>query len=149
MKIILLFILLSVASSASAQTAEDSVKAVVNQLFEGMKASDPAMIRGVFADSAILQSIGNTKDNRTVVRDEKVSEFADQISKLPKGAADERIKFDVVKIDGALAIVWAPYEFWYNGQFSHCGADSFQLVRLNGKWKIQYLIDTRRRDCGH
>lgn len=41
-------------------------------------------------------------------------------------------------------MVWAPYQFYYKGKFSHCGADSFQLVRINGKWKIQYLVDTRR-----
>jgi len=51
----------------------------------------------------------------------------------------------VVKIDGPLAIVWTPYKFYFNGKFSHCGVNSFQLVRFNGVWKIQYLIDTRRR----
>ncbi|HEY4150385.1 MAG TPA: hypothetical protein VGM41_15710, partial [Chitinophagaceae bacterium] len=60
---------------------------------------------------------------------------------------DERIQFETIRIDGALAIVWAPYQFFYNGKLNHCGADSFQLVRSNGKWKIQYLIDTRRKDC--
>ena len=36
--------------------------------------------------------------------------------------------------------------FYYKGQFLHCGVDSWQLVRLNGVWKIQYLIDTRRKE---
>ncbi|MFT2543406.1 hypothetical protein ACMWP9_36050, partial [Escherichia coli] len=64
---------------------------------------------------------------------------------IPKNMADERIVFDVVKIDADLAIVWTPYQFYRNGTFSHCGVNSFQLVRLNGRWKIQYLIDTRRK----
>ncbi|HNA01067.1 MAG TPA: hypothetical protein PLN49_09415, partial [Ferruginibacter sp.] len=64
---------------------------------------------------------------------------------LPKDAADERITFDVVRVDGALAIAWTPYKFYFNGKFSHCGVNSFQLVRFNGEWKIQYLIDTRRK----
>jgi hypothetical protein len=67
---------------------------------------------------------------------------------MEKNILDERIRFDVIRIDGALAIVWALYQFYYKGKFSHCGADSFQLVRINGKWKIQYLVDTRRsRGC--
>lgn len=66
-----------------------------------------------------------------------------------RGGLDERIQFDVVKVDGPLASVWTPYKFYFKGQFSHCGVNSFQLVRVNGEWKIQYLIDTRRRnDCG-
>jgi hypothetical protein len=51
----------------------------------------------------------------------------------------------VIRIDASLAIVWAPYEFYYKGKYSHKGVDSFQLVRVNGVWKIQYLIDTRRK----
>lgn len=130
---------------SDAQTAEDSVKAVVKQLFEGMKNSDGAMIQSVFADSAILQSIGHDKDGKTVIETDKVEEFAKLISGLKKGAADEQIVFESVKIDMPLAIVWAPYKFYFNGTFSHCGVDSFQLVFINGRWKVQYLIDTRRK----
>jgi hypothetical protein len=128
-----------------AQSAEDSVKATVNQLFTAMKDADPVALQATFADSAILQTIVTGKDGRTSVRTEPIPDFAKQIGKLPKGAADERIQFDVIKIDGALAMVWAPYSFYYNGQLNHCGADSFQLVRIDGKWKIVYIIDTRRK----
>ncbi|HNJ29817.1 MAG TPA: hypothetical protein PLQ40_12740, partial [Ferruginibacter sp.] len=79
------------------------------------------------------------------VKTDAVADFANSISKLPKDAADERITFDVVRVDGALAIAWTPYKFYFNGKFSHCGVNSFQLVRFNGEWKIQYLIDTRRK----
>ena len=128
-----------------AQTREDSVKAIVNQLFSGMKNSDAAMIRAAFADSAILQSIGRNKEGKIVIQNENVDDFAKSISQIKKGAADEQIVFESIKIDGPLALVWAPYKFYFDGKFSHCGVDSFQLVFINGQWKIQYLIDTRRR----
>ena len=73
------------------------------------------------------------------------SELADFVGHLKKDSADERIQFETIKIDGPLAIVWTPYNFYHNGKFSHCGVNSFQLVRFDGIWKIQYLIDTRRR----
>lgn len=142
---ILLTTLIVTYTVSVAQSAEDSVKAAVNSLFEGMKNSDAAMIREAFADSAILQTIGRNKEGQTIIRTDAVSAFAEQISKTAKGAADERITFETVKVDGALAIVWTPYKFYYEGKFTHCGVNSFQLVRINGKWKIQYLIDTRRR----
>jgi len=128
-----------------AQTAEDSVKAVVKQLFDGMRNSDPAMIRSSFADSAILQSIAGNKEGKTIIMNENLDEFAKSISKIKKGAADEQITFESIKIDGPLAMVWTPYKFYYEGNFNHCGVDCFQVVRINGAWKIQYLIDTRRK----
>ncbi len=142
---VILFSVLCLSVAASAQTAEDSVKATVNDLFTAMKNADAVLLKSVFADSAILQTITRTKEGKTQVKTDEVSGFVDQISKLPKDAADERITFDVVRVDGALAIVWTPYKFYFNGKFSHCGANSFQLVRFNGSWRIQYLIDTRRR----
>lgn len=130
---------------AAAQTAEDSVKAAVNKLFAAMKSSDAKMLLSCFADSAILQTITNNKEGNLVVKNEDVAAFAESISKLPKDAADERIIFDLVKVDGPLAIAWTPYKFYYNKIFSHCGVNSFQLIKINSEWKIQYIIDTRRR----
>lgn len=134
-----------ILNAASAQTAEDSVKMTVNKLFEAMKNSDSLQIAETFADSAVLQTISKNKEGKTVVLNEAVKAFAASVAKLGKGDADERIQFAVIKTDGPLAIVWTPYQFFYKGQFSHCGVNSFQLVRFNGQWKIQYLIDTRRR----
>lgn len=145
MKYFLSLIFLSSCLIGEAQSSEDSVKASVNQLFTAMKNVDPALLVSSFADSAILQTIIN-KDGKVQIRNEAVDDFASSIGKLQKDDADERIQFDVIKIDGALAIVWAPYKFYYKGKFSHCGVDSFQMIRINGKWKIQYLIDTRRKD---
>lgn len=130
----------------NAQTATDSVKATITAMFEGMKNSDTNVLRSVFAEAAILQTIVQSKEGKTQVRSEDVSGFVTSIGKLPKGSADERITFDVIKVDAALAIAWTPYKFYFNGQLYHCGVNSFQLVRLEGKWKIQYIIDTRRRE---
>ena len=129
-----------------AQTAEDSVKSVINKMFEAMKNADATSLQHAFADSAIFQTIVRNKEGETIIRTEQVKDFIDFVGKQQKGAADERITFETIKTDGPLAIAWTPYKFYYNGNFSHCGANSFQLVRLDGNWKIQYLIDTRRKD---
>ncbi len=127
-----------------AQTEEESVKAVINKMFTAMRNSDSKSLMECFADSAILQSIAE-KDGKISITNEAVKDFAAFVATQPKGAADERITFDLVKTDAALATAWTPYQFYYNGKFSHCGVDSYQLVRINGQWKIQYLIDTRRK----
>ena len=145
MKFILsLALLINFSAITKAQSTEDSVKAVVNTLFTAMKNSDIKLLKGVFTDNAILQTI-NTKTGKSVIETETVDDFAIVMSKIPAGAADEQITFNTIKIDTDLASVWTPYKFYFNGKFSHCGVNSFQLVRLNGEWKIQYIIDTRRR----
>ena len=136
---------LSLQAAVKAQNAADSVKAVVNNLFTAMKSSDSVLLKTCFADKSILQTISRNKEGIVSVKDESLNEFAASISTQPKGALDEQIVFDVLKVDGPLAIVWTPYNFYYNGKFSHCGVNSFQLVRISGEWKIQYLIDTRRK----
>lgn len=128
-----------------AQTAEDSIKTTINTLFIAMKNGDAASFKNVFSDSAVLQTISRNKEGKTLVKTESVEKFANFVGQLKKDSADERISFEIIRIDGPLAIVWTPYNFYYNGAFSHCGVNSFQLVRFDSAWKIQYLIDTRRR----
>ena len=149
MKPILILLTMAFYSiSLQSQSPEDSIKTAVNTLFDGMKNADASLVSGSFSDSAVLQTITKNKEGKTTVRNEKVKDFAEFVSKQKKGAADERIQFEMIKVDGPLAIAWTPYKFYYEGKFSHCGVNSFQLVRIDGRWKIQYLIDTRRReDC--
>lgn len=142
---LLSFFLLTVSIAANSQSTEDSIKTAVNNLFLAMKHSDGDMLRTCFADSAKLQALGRDKDGNLLVKNESVHAFATSVNTVPKGSLDERITFDMIKIDGPLASVWTPYTFYYNGQFSHCGVNSFQLIRTASGWKIQYLIDTRRK----
>lgn len=139
-----LIVLLFLSSFCFGQKTEnDAIKESIENLFAGMKNTDTVMIKSVFADNAILQTI--TKSD--AVKTEKLQDFLSSFSKLSKNDADEKIKFEAIHVDGNLASVFTPYEFYYKGKFSHCGANSFQLVKQNNVWKIQYLIDTRRTNC--
>jgi len=138
------FLLLSILPifGFSQTSEEDLVKSTVNQLFNGMKTSDSVLIRKSFSKNAVLQTITKAGE----VKNENINDFVLSISKAEKQSLDERIIFSNILIDGNLASVWTPYEFYYKGQFSHCGVNSFQLVKSNNEWKIQYIIDTRRKD---
>ena len=144
-KILFLLTFILVSVFAKSQTTEDSVKATVNNLFIGMQNADTLLLKSTFADGAIFQTIARYKEGNTIVRTETVQGFIDYVGKQTKGETDERIAFGSIKIDGALASVWTPYDFYVGGKFIHCGANSFQLVKIKGAWKIQYLIDTRRK----
>lgn len=140
--------LLHISFFVAAQTAADSVRAVINDMFSAMKTNDGKKLAACFADSAILQTVQVKKTGEVKILNEAVANFVKSIESAPAGSLDEQIRFDEVKTDGPLAIAWTPYVFYYQGKFSHCGVNSFQLVRINGAWKIQYLIDTRKKECG-
>lgn len=123
------------------QNENQEVEKTIRNLFLGMKNADPELVKSTFSDTAILQTI-----TKSGLKNEELKDFLGSISKYSKNDLDERIVIDFIRTDGDLASVFTPYEFFFKGKFSHCGANSFQLVKQNGKWKIQYLIDTRRKD---
>jgi hypothetical protein len=142
--LVVVFVCFFLSGDVLAQTSEDSVKVAVQNLFDAMRNSDSNALVNCFSDSAIMQTIAKDKSGATVVKTEKIVDFAIAVKFASKGSLDERISFDIVKIDGPLAIVWTPYKFYFGGNFHHCGVNSFHLVRSRSGWKIQYIIDTRR-----
>ena len=138
--------LLFLSSTLSAQKNQEkpAIKQVIQNMFLAMQTGDTTLFRSCFAPTVIFQTIV-TKDNLTKVKTEDFEAFLTSLTKYPQGALDERIKFKSVQEDGTLAIAWTPYQFYYQGKFSHQGVNSFQLVKLGDTWKIQYLIDTRRK----
>jgi len=146
-KSFLLLLLSTVISSSAvyAQTAEDSIKAVINNMFIAMKTSDTVLLKTCFTESAVLQTFGRSKEGKTIITTETPGDFAKMVASVPAGAADEQIVFKDLKIDGAMAAVWTPFKLYFNGKFYSCGVNSFQVARLNGEWKIQYILDTRRK----
>ncbi|MDQ8748113.1 nuclear transport factor 2 family protein [Elizabethkingia miricola] len=126
----------------SQNSETEAVKASINRLFTAMKNSDSEGAQASFSKQAILQTIMKTGEVKT----ENIPAFTKAIAKAVKNTLEERISFSAIHIDGNLASVWTPYQFYFQGKFSHCGVNSFQMVKENGEWKIQYIIDTRRKD---
>jgi hypothetical protein len=42
-------------------------------------------------------------------------------------------------VNGAIAMVWMPYDLYRNGTWSHCGVDVFTLVKAGSAWRIATL----------
>ncbi len=53
-----------------------------------------------------------------------------------------------VLIRGPIAVIWGEYEFWIDGEFSHCGVDSVDLVKVDGEWKVaNFMWTVERENC--
>lgn len=136
---------LAFSSAAEAQpAAADSAKAVVMQLMNAIHTSDGQGVVNCFADSAFMQTVTRSQNGAASARRDSYLNFAKLVSGAAPGTAEQKIEIDMVRANGPLATVWATYRFFYNGVNTHCGAVSFELVRVNNlQWKIQYMIDTR------
>ena len=126
------FLLISSFSFAQNSTEKEVVKPIEN-LFNAMKSADSIGVKNAFSSSAIMQ----TFDKNNEIRTEKVEVFSKQVGISKAGDLDERYTISKILIDGNMASVWVPYEFYYKGNFLHCGVNSFQLAKINNEWKIQ------------
>lgn len=148
MKKLLHFAMLLSAFQIFAQPeVEQEVEGVIKTFFEGFHKADTLLMKQTMADELVFQTASKNKEGKDVLKTDDVSGFIKAIgSRRPVTEKwEERIHSYTIKVDGNMANAWTEYEFWLDGKFSHCGVNSFQLFHDNGKWKIIYLIDTRRR----
>lgn len=131
---------------SNAQSDEEQVKAVIKNMFDGMRAKNADQVGAAFVPDALMQTV-QVKPEGNQVGSNAVADFVKRIASTPAETnLDERILDYQIKVDGAMASAWTPYRFYVNGNFSHCGVNSFQLVKMAEGWKIVYIIDTRRKE---
>lgn len=135
----------SFAQKQKTENPEKSIKTVINRFFEGMEKGDTALLKSTCTPTMVLQTYMADKDGKMQVYTEEFAEFVAMVSSPSADKYDERIRFEAIHAEKSLASVWTPYTFFINGKRSHCGTNSFQLVKTNDGWKIQYIIDTRRK----
>jgi hypothetical protein len=125
---------------------ENSPKATIEAFFTAFHQKDSLTLRTFCHKDISLQTVANTK-NGTQLKSDKLEDFLKSIASIPNTMKIyEKLLDYKVTIDGDLAHVWTPYEFYVNDTtLSHIGANSFTLVRENNKWLIVHLIDTRRK----
>lgn len=141
--------LLAATSAAHAQKTASETSAVqqtVTAFFDGMRRGDSTAVRRTLAPGAVFHGIGGRPGQPVALQAESINGFLRAVGTPHAEVWDERVQFEQVLIDANLASVWAPYEFYLGSKFSHCGYDSFQLVKLADGWKIAHIIDTRRKE---
>lgn len=132
---------LAIPAPGSAQD-EAGARATVDRIFEGMRTADSDMVRALFAADARFASVGD--EAGAGVQVQSVNGWLDAIGNS-EGRWDEQIYDVAVHVDGIMASVWAPYTFYLDGEISHCGINSIELLH-DGEWKVTQLSDTRRRE---
>ena len=148
MKSILPLFILFIMLNSNAQTSEnENVKATVIEFFKAFHKQDTTALKTMAKGNIKMQSINVNREGKVILVDNDYYDFLKSIASISKNLKFEEKLLDfTIKVDGNMANVWTPYEFWYEDTLSHCGVNSFQLMKAEDKWVIIYLVDTRRRE---
>ena len=140
----LLALLIPAAGQAQNTPAEKEVYAVVEKFFSGFNAKDTTVMRTMLFEDVKLFTTFTNQQGQPMARVEAASGLMTSIAGAP-GKLFEKIFEPVIQVEDGLANVWVRYEFYVDDKFSHCGIDSFLMVKTANGWKIAALSDTRRR----
>lgn len=147
-KTIITFLVLICATIVHSQekSQEEEIKNTIAIFFDGLYKGDSAIIKQTLHPEIKIQTTYTDKTgDKILVTETKEALFLAVSKKKPSDIYEEKLLSYDINIDGNLASVWTPYEFYINGDFSHCGANSFQLFHNGNEWEIIYLVDMRRR----
>ncbi len=149
-KILLSTVLILIISLAAfAQDDKQAVIAVVNELFNGMKAKNAEQIKSVFSADGQLIAIDKPRDGKGLSKTRLLSgeAFAKVISESKAAEYIEKMISPEARIFGDMAIVTGRYTFHVGDKFSHCGTNTFNLVRTETGWKIANGASTLEFQC--
>ena len=143
MKKVLLLILVLFFQFSFAQESE--IQMTIGKFFNAFHQRDSIALKKVCSENLVLHSISESEKGPKFSI-QKASDFYKSIATIPLTMKfEEKILSFKVQIDGSMAHVWTPYEFYVNDKLSHSGVNSFQLYKENDSWKVVYILDTRRK----
>lgn len=127
------------AEAQTPSTDEQAVVATVQRIFDAMGKCDAPAIRALTLPEGRLFRL--TPGAAQPPRSQSLDEFAAQFTPCRRKLV-ERSWSPQVRVHKGIATFWAPYDFWVDGAFSHCGMDSFELIKTGDGWKLTSGIYT-------
>lgn len=147
-KILGAILLLSTSVVANAQQSHPeyaAVKQVIDNFFESINTGNGELLAGLEVEGAQIFNIreDTAGEYEFVERGWFGAENFGSDTQLTERYWDEELL-----ISDTLAVFWAPYDFHIDGEFSHCGIDVLNLIRIDQEWKIGHAMWTiQRPDC--
>lgn len=125
---------------ADSAAARAEVLAVVERSLERISEEDMAGFADLMLEGAAVASAGVSP--RTGESFHRIRTREEIASGTPEADLVERGFDPEVRIDGPMATVRLPYDFYRDGEWSHCGVDVFTLLRVEEGWRIATVTYT-------
>ncbi len=133
-------------SEASQESEQTAVRAVIDTLFDGMRAGDSTAVRTFFHEEATLAS-QFSRQGLPARQIGSVEDFIKAIGTPHDQVWNEKIWNVVIQVDDLLAQAWMNYSFHLGEQLLHCGVNAIQFFKSEQGWQATHLTDTRRKNC--
>jgi hypothetical protein len=144
---VLMIICMAMAQTSSAQssTDRDAVLKVVQIFFDTMTARDVEGARKVMVPQGRFHAM-DMRQPKIVPQSFTNEEYFARLEQSTR-TSRERIWNPELRVHGLIATVWAPYDLWVDGKYSHCGVDVFDLIKTDDGWKIAGGAFTMEAKC--
>jgi ketosteroid isomerase-like protein len=125
---------------------EAAVEETVTEFFNAMRESDGDGMEAFLTPDATLHTVVLNEEGEAMLRQTEIAAFMNSVNQSDAGALDEQLTSFTAHVDGNLSTAWMDYSFYYNGEFSHCGVNTMNLIQTESGWKIFSIVDTRRQE---
>ena len=141
-------LMIGLALAAAPSSDEAAALAAANQLLGRLTGKDPAQMAALTLPEGGATAIAAGPDGKPVLRHFTWTDFFAHLPK-DKPLVEEHMRDPLVRVDGDVAVVWGRYDVTVDGKFLHCGTDHFDLVRVDGRWRILNVTWNQRKEgCG-
>ena len=144
--------ILSAPTNAQAESGDrQAILALMNKAFAAVRSGIADDWRAIQLAEGTTLSFRPNAEGRPEELEMRISNNEDFIADLkPDGHEylERWTEEPTILIRGPIAVIWGEYEFWIDGEFSHCGIDSADLVKIDGKWKVaNFMWTVEKEDC--
>lgn len=140
----LLLFCLTLVLAVKADPADEHVVLAQVQAFLDAHASHRVDIAdSLLMEGGISYSVME-EDGRIILEKSSFKEYIDSLTSS-KNDLLERIWDSKVLVHEHIAMVWAPYDFYRNREFIHCGVNVFTLIKTGQGWKIASIAYTVKK----
>ncbi|PRX46354.1 nuclear transport factor 2 family protein [Salegentibacter salegens] len=130
----------------SQNSEKEDLQNLIEDFFEAFHAQDSKALRNFAHPEIKMQSVAIDAEGNTTLSTEEYTTFLKSIASIPETTKfEEQLHGFEININDMIANVSIPYSFFINNELSHCGVNTFQLMKSKGEWKIIYLVDTRSK----
>ena len=130
----------------SQSSEKENLQNLIENFFSAFHAQDSLALRNFAHPEIKMHSVAIDFNGNTMLSTEDYTAFLKAIASIPETTKfREKLHGFKININGVIANVSTPYSFYVNEELSHCGVNTFQLMKFKGQWKIIYLVDTRSK----
>ena len=126
------------ARAQTIDTSSSAVIAVADSVLTALSRGDNATLARLTLDSSVVGGVGL----RDGVERLSLRTWGLYISRTGPSTFTERGFAATARVQDRVAQVWMPYDLYVGDKWSHCGVDTFTLMKSEGRWRVAALIYT-------